>query len=163
MRSLIDWKDHVVEYPDRFQEKDLGGGMIQHIPAPGKIKQQGTPQSATNFNTMDLAALEAMLMASENTRNIIHMKDTLKGIVGEKIQVTLTNTLEYPHNNSKRAVQLSNSRNNMDYTVDCEVVSVTGGAVGSFEITDKLLNGFKIAHTGSAKSVVVNCYIRGGV
>ena len=163
MRDLIGWKDHVVEYPGRFQEESLGDGLVQHTPAPGKVKQQGTPQNATNFNAMDLAALEAMLMASENSRNLIHLGDTVKGLVGEKIQVTLTNTQAYPHNNAKKSVQLSTSRNNMDYTVDCEVVSVTGGAVGDFEISDKLLNGFKVAFTGSAKTVILNCYVRGGI
>ena len=51
----------------------------------------------------------------------------------------------------------------MDYTVDCEVVSATGGAVGDFEFSDKLKNGFKIAFTGSARSVTVDCYVRGGI
>lgn len=163
MRELVNWKDHVVEFPGRMQEEDLGGGLVQHTPSPGKVKQQGTPQNATNFNNMDLAALEAMLMASENTRNIRHLKDTVGGLVGEKIQVTLTNTQLYPHNNSKQTVQLATSRNNMDYTVECEVVSVEGGAVGDFEFSDKLLNGFKVAYTGSAKKVIVNCYVRGGI
>lgn len=163
MRELVDWKDHVVEYPDRFQEKELGGGIVQHIAAPGRIKQQGTPQNATNFNIMDLAALEAMLMAAENSRNLLHMKRIMDGAVGETVQVTLTNTQAYPHNNSKKTVQLASARNNMDYTVDCEIVSVDGGAVGDIEFSDKLINGFKIAHTGSAKTVVVNCYVKGGI
>lgn len=163
MRELVNWKDHVVEFPGRMQEENLGDGLVQHTPAPGKVKQQGTPQNATNFNNMDLAALEAMLMASENTRNIRHLKDTVGGLVGEKIQVTLTNTQLYPHNNSKKTVQLATSRNNMDYTVECEAVGVEGGAVGDFEFSDKLLNGFKIAYTGSAKKVIVNCYVRGGI
>jgi len=55
------------------------------------------------------------------------------------------------------------TKNNMKYTITCEVVEVTGGAVGEFEFTDKLLNGFKIAYTGSASKVIVNCYVRGGV
>lgn len=162
MRSLVGWKDHVVEYPNRYT-KDEADGYLTLQKAPGIVRQQGTPQNATNFNTMDLAALEAMLMASEASRVLIHMDDTVGGLVGEKITVTLTNTQEYPHNNSKKTVQLPVSRNNMDYTIECEVVSVTGGAVGDFEFSDKLLNGFKIAFTGSAKSVTVNCYVRGGI
>lgn len=163
MRQLVNWKDHVVEFPGRYEIQDLGNGLAMLIPSPGKTKQQGTPQNGTNFNTMDYAALEAMLMASENNRKLLMVESTLGGIVGEKIQLTLTNTQQYPHNNSKKTVQLAASRNNMDYTVECEVVSVTGGAVGEFEFSDKLLNGFKIAFTGSAKSVVVNCYVRGGI
>ena len=104
---------------------------MQHTPSPGKVEQQGTPQNATNFNIMDLAAFEAMLMASENARELLQVNRDLAAITGEKIQVTLTNSQQYPHNNSKKTVQLSNQRNNMDYTVECEVVSVTGGAVES--------------------------------
>ena len=33
---------------------------------------------------------------------------------------------------------------------------------GDIVITDKLLNGFKMAHTGSAKSVTVKVYVKGG-
>ena len=79
MRDLINWKDHVVEYPNRFTQSESGGYTTLEK-APGTIQQQGTPQNATNFNTMDLAALEAMLMASENTRNLIHMSDSMLGI-----------------------------------------------------------------------------------
>lgn len=163
MRQLVNWKDHVVEYPGRFEETDLGNGLVQLKASPGRVKQQGTPQNGTNFNIMDMAALEAMLIASENNRKLLMVENTLGGIVGEKIQVTLTNTQLYPHNNSKKTVQLLTKRNDMDYTVECEVVSVSGGSVGEFEFSDKLLNGFKVAFTGSAKSVVVNCYVRGGI
>ena len=153
MRELVNWKDHVVQYPGRFEEQVLGGGLVQHTPSPGKVEQQGTPQNATNLNTMDLAALEAMLMASENSRNILLMGRIMEGLSGDKIQVTLT----------KKTVQLPVTKNNMKYTVSCEVVEVEGGAVGEFEFSDKLLNGFKIAYTGSATKVIVNCYVRGGV
>lgn len=30
MRDLVNWKDHVVEFPGRYEEKDLGGGLVQH-------------------------------------------------------------------------------------------------------------------------------------
>ena len=53
MRELVNWKDHVVQYPGRFEEQVLGGGLVQHTPSPGKVEQQGTPQNATNLNTMD--------------------------------------------------------------------------------------------------------------
>lgn len=162
MRELVNWKDHVVEFPNRFT-KDEAEGFLTLERAPGTVRQQGTPQSATNFNTMDLAALEAMLMASENTRNLIHMEDVLSGLQGEIIEATLTNSQEYPHNNSIKTLQLTTPRNTKDYTVTPEVVSVSGGAVGDFEISDKLLNGFKIQFTGSANSVTVRCYVRGGI
>ena len=42
MRELVGWQDHVVEYPGRFQEQDLGSGLIQLTPSPGKHRR--TPQ-----------------------------------------------------------------------------------------------------------------------
>lgn len=129
MRELVNWKDHVVEFPNRFT-KDEAGGYLTLERAPGTVRQQGTPQSATNFNIMDLAALEAMLMASENTRNLIHMEDVLSGLQGEIIEATLTNSQEYPHNNSIKTLQLTTPRNTKDYTVTPEVVSVSGELSG---------------------------------
>ena len=162
MRNLVNWKDHVVEYPNRFTKSESGGYTTLEK-APGTIQQQGTPQNATNFNTMDLAAFEAMLMADENTRNLIIVRDSVAGIQGEVIETTLTNTQEYPFNNSQKTLQLTTPRNTKDYTVTPEVVSVSGGAVGDFEISDKLINGFKIRYTGSADRVTVLCYVRGGI
>lgn len=163
MRKLINWKDHVVEFPGRFEEKDMGNGLVQLTPSPGKVKDQGTPQNGTNFNIMDLAALEAMLMASENTRNLIHVGDVVDGMVGEVVEAELNNSQVYPHNNSVKTLRLVTPRNTKDYTVTVEPVAVKGGAVGEFEISDKLLNGFKIKYTGSAKSVSVRCYVRGRI
>lgn len=162
MRKLIGWKDHISEHPNRYKTTKISEGVYTINREPGEVIQQGTPMNADNFNIMDMAALEAMLMAAENTRNLLQLMRSVKGLLGDKIQVTLTNSQVYPFNNSKKTVQLER-KNNMDYTVECELVSVTGGAVGIFEISDKLTNGFKIAFTGSAKEVVVNCYVRGGI
>lgn len=163
MRQPIKWQDHVVEYPNRYKEVENGDGTIDLQKSPGEIVQQGTPMNATNFNNMDFGILEAMFSASELVRESRIMKDLIKGVTGEKIQVTLTNSQGYPFNNSKKAVQISPSRNTKDYTIECYVSSVSGGAVGEFEIRDKLLNGFKIAYTGSASKVIVDCYVRGGI
>lgn len=163
MRELVSWQDHVVEHPNRYKKVDNGDGTLDLVKAPGEILVQGTPMSAGNFNTMDLAALEAMLMASENNRSLRIVKSLVDGLVGDKIQVTLTNTQPYPHNNSKKSVQLPVTRNSKNYTITCEVESVAGGAVGEFVISDKLLNGFKVEYTGSASKVIVNCYVKGGI
>lgn len=164
MRELINWVDHVVEYPSRFTETDLGSGMIQLDKAPGTVKQQGTPQSATNFNTMDLAAFESMLIGNENSRKLLTVQEKVESLDGEAVQVTLTNTYEYPFNNSIKTVQIPTTRNTTDYVVEVELVSKTGnGGVGNVIISDKLLNGFKIRYTGSATSVVFNLHIKGGI
>lgn len=162
MRDLINWKDHVVEYPGRFTEEDLGNGMVQHTPAPGEIKQQGTPQNATNFNNMDLAIFEAMLIGNENTRMIMQTSRELQGVKGLTIDVTLKNSQTYPFNNSKATVQLSDLRNTKDYYVIPETLEADG-EVGEYEISEKLLNGFKLEFTGSAKNVTVRCHVIGGM
>lgn len=162
MRSLVNWKDMVCEYPNRFVQS-TEGDKITLQRSPGTVREQGTPQNATNFNTMDLAALEAMLMSAEAMRMLLRQSEELKGIVGEVIEATLTNSQVYPHNNSTKTLQIVTPRNTKDYTITVEVVSVTGGAVGDFEISDKLLNGFKIKYTGSASRVAVRCYVRGGI
>lgn len=51
----IGWKDHVVERPRTYTETVNGDGSKTFTAAPGTVIQQGTPQSATNFNTMDMA------------------------------------------------------------------------------------------------------------
>ena len=163
MRELVNWKDRVVEYPRRFKRTDLGGDLCTLERSPGTVKEEGTPQNATNFNTMDLAAFEAMLMANENQRMIRLMQSTVDGLDGQKIPVELTNTQTYPFNGSQNAVQITPQRNDKNYTVEVEVVSKEGGFIGDFEITEKLVNGFKIAYTGSATKVNVICYVRGGI
>lgn len=162
MRELVNWKDQVCEFPNRFKH-NVDGDKVTLEKDPGTIKQQGTPQNATNFNRMDLAALEAMLMSAEAIRMLLRQSEELKGITGEVIEATLTNSQVYPHNNSTKTLQIVTPRNTKDYTITVEVVNVTGGAAGEFEISDKLLNGFKIKYTGSASSVAVRCYVRGGI
>lgn len=162
MRDPINFLDHVVEYPGRFQETDLGNNLIQHDPAPGEIVQEGTPLNAANMNLLDTAALQAIMMGSLNTSLLRQLSDKVEAQAGEQIEVTLTNNQQYPFNNSNKAVQLGTNRNKKNYTVLVEVLSSEGGGVGEILVTNKLLNGFQIAYTGAASSVTVNCIVQGG-
>lgn len=162
MRDLVNWQDHVVEHPGRFSVQDLGNGMEQLTPEPGEIKKQGTPQNASNFNIMDIAAFEAMLIGNENTRMLIQTIRDLEGVKGLMIDVTLTNSQEYPFNNSKTTVSLPALRNTKDYYVIPETLEASG-EVGEYEVSEKLLNGFKLAFSGSATSVKVRCHVIGGM
>lgn len=163
MKNPVNFKDHVVEYPNRYTENDLGGGYINHIKAPGEVIQQGTPLNASNFNNVDLGAIQGILVGLLTAQHVHQLSQKVEGLEGEQIEVTLTNTQNYPFNNSVQTVQLSQNRNTKDYSVTVEVLEKTGGGVGEIVISDKLLNGFKIAFTGAASSVTVNCIIRGGV
>lgn len=157
------WLDEVVEHPYRYKETQNPDGSIEHTPDPGEVLQEGTPQSAKHFNHLEQGTFEAIEMANEAIRMLQSTRRQLAGMIGEKIQVTLTNSQAYPFNNSLKTVQLPQSRNNMDYTIEAEIVSKAGGAVGEIEYSDKLLNGFKVAFTGSATKVVLNLYVRGGI
>lgn len=162
MRDPINFLDHVVEYPGRFQETDLGNNLVQHDPAPGEVVQEGTPLNAANMNLLDTAALQAIMLGSLNVSFLRQLSDKVEAQAGEQIEVTLTNTQQYPFNNSNKAVQLGTNRNKKNYTVLVEILSSEGGGVGEIIISNKLLNGFQIAYTGAASSVTVNCIVQGG-
>ena len=49
MRELVNWKDHVVQYPGRFEEQVLGGGLVQHTPSPGKCRTTGNSTECYEF------------------------------------------------------------------------------------------------------------------
>jgi hypothetical protein len=76
--------------------------------------------------------------------------------------VTLINTKQYPFNNSVQTIALDHSTDNPDYIVQTEVAE-SSGEVGDIIISDKAVNGFKIAFRGSAARVVIRYYIIGGL
>lgn len=53
MYRRTNWKDHVVEYPNRYTETANGDGTVTHTPQPGEVVQQGTPINATNLNNLE--------------------------------------------------------------------------------------------------------------
>ena len=156
------WKDHVTEYEDRYIETKNDDGTINHIPVEGEIIQQGTPQNATNFNHIEEGVTNAGELAALMAVMTMQQARSIKNMSGEIITTTLTNSQQYPFNNSVKAVALSVSRNHKDYTVETEVLEVVGGFAGDIKISEKLENGFKIASTGSAKSVKVKIFVKGG-
>lgn len=163
MKQPINWKDHVVQYPNRYKVTQNGDGTETAEKVPGEVIQQGTPMNAANFNNIDLAAIQAIIMSNENSRIIRHLMNKAEALEGEQIEVTLTNSRNYPFNNSKKTVQLLRNRNRKNYTVIIEILSKEGGAIGDLYLSDKLLNGFKVEYTGSAKKVVLNCIVQGGM
>ncbi len=88
---------------------------------------------------------------------------TQADMTGDIITTQLTNSQQYPFNNSIKTISLPYAKNNLNYTVQMEVVSYSGGFVGDISITEKMLNGFKIATTGSATSVNLKLYVKGGI
>ena len=138
------WKDHIVDEDS------------------GEVLQQGTLQDAEHFNNMESGIVEGNETAAFIAEQLSKAMRRIDSARGEVVRVTLTNTQAYPFNNSKKSVSLSHYKTNTNYLVQPEVVSYEGGGVGDIEITDKLLNGFKIEHTGAAKTVVLDLHISGG-
>lgn len=156
------WQDHVTQYEDRYIETKNDDGTINHIPVEGEILQQGTPQNATNFNHLEEGVTNAGEMAALMAVVTMQQARSIKNMVGEVITTTLTNSQSYPFNNSVKAIALTTERNHNDYTVEVEVLEEVGGFAGDVVISEKLVNGFKVATTGSATSVKVKIYVKGG-
>lgn len=163
------WVDEVDQYENRYTEQANGDGTITHTKVPGERYVEGTPQSAVNFNNMEDGISDAHIaqmlilqaFRAEGWCNDARLLALEKSTVQETGTVTLTNSQQFPFNNSKVSVPLTNVRDNQNYVV--VVVSVTGaGNVGDIIVSDRLINGFKIEHTGSATSVTVQYAVIGG-
>ena len=137
MYEPLKWVDHVVD---------------EH----GTVIQQGTNMSAENFNHMEEGILEAQLAIA---MVLNYARQNAWAV--ERRQVTLTNTLVFPFNDSQETIALDEVHDSTDYIVIPEVVSAIGN-VGEIVVTNKLTNGFKLAYTGSASKAVINYIVIGG-
>lgn len=139
------WKDHVTD------------------PVTGEVIQQGTPQSATNFNNIEDGVFAADAAFSVITQQVMQHKRGLVDLEGEILTKTLTNNQSYPFNNSVQSVAMVKARDTLNYRVAVEITSAIGGFIGNISITEKALNGFNVAFDGSATSVVLKMYVQGGM
>lgn len=162
MYAPTSWKDHAVDPANTYRIVENADGTITLIPA-GKVVQQGTNMNAVNFNNMESGIFAANLTGLEAMQVIRLFGDKATALEGVILEAELTNNQKYPFNNSVKtlAFDSANIRNNKDYTVIVEA-EAEGGFVGDIIISDKMLNGFKIAYTGSARKVAVKCYVQGG-
>lgn len=124
-----------------------------------EVIQDGTPQSAGNFNNMEHGISDAHLAAA---LLIIQSGLAADQVATEEKAVTLSNSQSYPFNNSTQTIALSRVRNFTDYTVEAEITDHDGN-VGDVRIFDRMLNGFKVAYDGSAKSATIKLRIKGGM
>lgn len=156
------WKDHVTQFSNRYKEINNADGTITHEAVEGEVIQEGTPQNAKNFNDMEKRILAAGEVAGLAMLKVGAVESKVEGLAGEIIETTLTNSKEYPFNNSQKTLALKTPRENLDYTVFVESSTEDAGGIGGIKITDKQLNGFKIEFTGAAKEVSVKCTVQGG-
>lgn len=160
--NILLWKDHAVTPDKTYKVVENSDGTITLTPA-GKIIQQGTNMSAVNFNNLETGVFAANIAAAEAMQLLRLLKDKSEALEGVILEATLKNSKKYPFNDSVKTLALgsANLRNNKDYTVIVEA-EAADGFVGDIVISDKMLNGFKVAFTGSASSVSVKCYVQGG-
>lgn len=174
MYKMKSWVDRVTQFVNRFKETNNSDGSITHERVDGEVLKTGTAQSAANFNNMEFGILENSLLLAEATRILKEHDRDIEAMTGEMHLVYLYNTARYPANNSKKTIALKQPRNNTDYIVAVRVASAVmpngvaidgdpAGTAGNIVITDKLLNGFKIAYTGNAKEVTLEVEVQGGM
>lgn len=125
----------------------------------GEQIQEGTDQSAGHFNNAEHGISDINLAAA---LILISSSLTAEQVATEERTITLTNSQSYPFNDSTQTIALATARNFTDYTVEAEVLDHSGN-VGDVRIFDRMLNGFKIAYDGSAKSATIKLRIKGGM
>lgn len=154
--------------PDYFN----GNGTEQYTPeqwldevkdvSTGTVIQEGTPMDAEHFNHMEQGIHNAALMLAVLMEATMDNKRMVSSVEGEEIEVTLTNGKDFYFNNSVKTVALNKMRSSLNYRVHTEVQGNPTN-FGEVAVYDKQLNGFKIAYTGSAKTITVKCFVQGGI
>lgn len=180
MYKQTKWEDRVTEFEDRYKETQNPDGSTTHTPVEGEIIQVGTPQNQTNFNNMENGIQDATLSGNILAWLNLHQQrknDKYESIIdsiidsgnsdsdGELHTITLNNTERLPFNSTSdtpTTIALKTTRKNMFYSVETEITA-NDGIVGDIIISNKALNGFKIAFTGSGKSVTLAVRVKGGM
>ncbi len=155
MYDWTTWLDHVTNPSNRFTVVDNGNGTWTITPT-GTVMQQGTPQDQIRFNNIEDGIVDAHL-AIGLLQNFARQNSWII----EKGTTTLSNSEIFPFNNSIKTISLGKEFGGKDYIVLTEIETAQGN-VGEIVVSDKLTNGFKIAHSGSAKSVTVKYTVLGG-
>ena len=130
------WVDESDQYEGRYTETQNGDGSINHTTVRGEVYVEGTPMDAVHFNHMEGGIYDAHEeLVAQDTR----ISDQEAQTTPEVHTVTLTNSQEFPFNNSAQSVALTTARDNINYIV--QILSVTGtGNVGEVEVTDRQVN-----------------------
>jgi len=100
--TSTNWRDHLVQYSNRYTFVDNGDGTYTITPAPGTVTQEGTPLSAAKMNNIeqgitahlaDLVPHGVLDYSTELTRNNGVLTSVIEYIFGVKrAETTLTRT-----------------------------------------------------------------------
>lgn len=159
MYKATEWKDHVTQFPNRRNLIENQDGTVNVEKAQGDIIQQGTPQSATNFNNIEAGVFESIGLGGLVAMRARLQQDALMELEAIAIDATITgtDTLE------SIVIPATKTRNRTAYNVLAEIVAVTGGQAGDIIISTKQANGFKAKYLGDASSVTLRLIVQGGM
>lgn len=160
--NLLHWMDHVTEHPGRRHITEVSDDTVDLSRAEGAVLQQGTPRNAKNYNNMETGIFAANVLTSWIWTLLLQNRRQLEDLSGERGEVTLTNSKKYPFSDASHTVDLTDRRSSLDYRVDVEVASVSGGLIECVEVYDRQLNGFKIRFKGSATKATLKYCVTGG-
>ena len=127
----------------------------------GEVLQYGTLMDQEHFNNLEEGLSDAGLALA-----LTQFKQAQDGYQFEDevhiVDLAMDN-LPWPFNNKQTTVALKNLRENVNYGVEVNVISYSGGRLGNITVTDRARNGFKLVHDGSATSVQVSVRVSGGM
>ena len=128
------------------------------------------PAAYASYNDLKALGLDIeksfisnLIYVSQVDQRLLQSERLLNDLNGISGNVTLNNSRSYPFNNSVVTVSIAKTRNNLEYSVDVDVLTETGGFAEDVIVHDKQLNGFKLKFTGSARSVNVRYKLTGGL
>lgn len=158
MYDLTNWQDRVVEFENRYNEIQNEDGTITHEAVAGEVLQEGTPQSATNFNNIEKGVFENRVIELLNAQmNSLASAENLENALNRVEGGTVT------QNGTTINVAFNSVRNNANY----EVIPVVGKSSGltnyHFNIAAKQANGFLCDVYGEFTSVTVYFLVKGGI
>lgn len=164
------WQDNVRDPARTYKSTQNADGTVTMEPA-GTLIQQGTNQSAVNFNRIEDAIQDSQIaqqiLLQHQLQYESDQEDRVSGLETENEvetgTVTLTNSLKYPFNNSDKTISLATTRKTTNYLVEARVTAFSGGLPGELTVSDKALNGFKLGYDGSASSVTIKYIVKGGI
>ncbi len=118
------------------------------------VRQQGwntTAEIAAAISTLNTSLTSDI----DGAKSRITALETWKALLSTQITgtKTLTNTEEFPFNNSAAAVTIT-TQANANYVVLTEVTSATGN-VGEVIVSNKTTTGFTLEYTGSASTATI--------
>lgn len=98
-----EWKDHIVEYPNRFRVVDNGDGTVNILDEHGNVIQQGTPVDASRLNKMEKGIKEAHDLIDAHLNEIT---SEMVSIQGTDITSLTTMTVSFSQNRKPKRLKM---------------------------------------------------------